>query len=40
MWHPDPYIAAYMPGGTLFQRNPAIPLEVLYPDGIPEGVSR
>jgi len=38
--HPDPYIAAYMPGGSLFMRNPAIPLEALYPDGIPEGVSR
>ena len=38
--HPDPYIAPYMPGGSLFMRNPAIPLEALYPDGIPEGVSR
>ena len=25
--HPDPYISAYMPGGSLFMRNPAIPLE-------------
>ena len=24
--HPDPYIPPYMPGGTLFMRNPAIPL--------------
>jgi len=23
--HPDPYIAPYMPGGTLFMRNPALP---------------
>lgn len=38
--HPDPYIQAYMPGGTLFMRNPAIPLEVMYPDGIPEGYSK
>ena len=38
--HPDNYIAAYMPGGSLFMRNPAIPLEALYPDGIPEGKSR
>jgi len=37
--HPDNYIAAYMPGGSLFMRNPAIPLEVMYPDGIPEGKS-
>lgn len=38
--HPDPYIQAYMPGGTLFMRNPTFPLGFLYPDGIPEGVSR
>ena len=38
--HPDPYISPYMPGGSLFMRNPAIPLEALYPDGIPEGMSR
>lgn len=37
--HADPYIQAYMPGGTLFMRNPALPYEVIYPDGIPEGVS-
>ena len=36
----DPYIHAAMPGGSLFMRNPAIPLEALYPDGIPAGVSR
>lgn len=38
--HPDPVIQAYMPGGSLFMRNPAPPLEALFPDGIPEGVSR
>jgi hypothetical protein len=38
--HPDPYIQPYMPGGSLFMRNPAIPLESLYPDGIPEGKSK
>ena len=38
--HPDPYIHAAMPGGSLFMRNPAIPLEALYPDGIPKGVSQ
>ncbi len=37
--HPDPYIQAYMPGGSLFMRNPAPPLESLFPDGIPEGMS-
>lgn len=37
--HPDPYIQAYMPGGSLFMRNPAYPYELFYPDGIPEGVS-
>lgn len=29
-----------MPGGTLFMRNPAIPLEALYPHGIPPGMSK
>ena len=38
--HPDPYIVSYMPGGSLFMRNPAPPLEALFPDGIPEGVSK
>ena len=38
--HPDNYIAAYMPGGSLFMRNPAIPLEAMYPHGIPEEKSR
>jgi hypothetical protein len=38
--HSDPYIQAYMPGGTLFMRNPAFPNEALYPDGVPDHVSR
>lgn len=38
--NPDPYIRNYMPTGSLFMRNPPIPLEALYPDGIPEGMSR
>lgn len=37
--HPDPYIAPYMPGGSLFMRNSPVPLEALYPDGIPHGIS-
>jgi len=31
--HPDPYCIPYMPGGSLFMRNPPIPLEVCFPDG-------
>lgn len=38
--HPDPYIQPFMPGGSLFMRNPAIPLEALFPDGIPKMYSR
>lgn len=37
--HPDPYIVPYMPGGSLFMRNPSFEPEALYPNGIPEGVS-
>ena len=40
MTHPDPYIKPYMPGGTLFMRNSPPPLEVIYPNGIPDGVSK
>eukprot|EP00616_Rhizochromulina_sp_CCMP1243_P017477 CAMPEP_0118973320 /NCGR_PEP_ID=MMETSP1173-20130426/9802_1 /TAXON_ID=1034831 /ORGANISM="Rhizochromulina marina cf, Strain CCMP1243" /LENGTH=153 /DNA_ID=CAMNT_0006922951 /DNA_START=39 /DNA_END=500 /DNA_ORIENTATION=+ len=36
--HPDSYIPAYMPGGSLYMRNPPLPLSVCYPDGLPEGV--
>jgi hypothetical protein len=38
--HPDKYIAPYLPGGTLYMRNAALPLEAVFPDGIPEGVSQ
>lgn len=27
-----------MPGGSLFMRNPPLPLSVCYPDGLPAGV--
>jgi NADH dehydrogenase (ubiquinone) 1 beta subcomplex subunit 9 len=37
--HPDPYIRNYMPGGTLFMRNPAVPSKFVYPDGPPEGTT-
>ena len=37
--HPEPYLTPYMPGGTLFMRNPAVPLEVCFPDGIPHEIS-
>jgi len=33
MTHPDPYCVPYMPGGSLFMRNPPIPLEICFPDG-------
>ena len=38
--HPDKYITAYLPGGTLFMRNPALPLEAVFPDGIPADVDQ
>mmetsp|Transcript_15132 Transcript_15132/g.20612 ORF Transcript_15132/g.20612 Transcript_15132/m.20612 type:complete len:155 (-) Transcript_15132:293-757(-) len=31
--HPDPYCVPFMPGGSLFMRNPPIPLEICFPDG-------
>merc|ERR1719264_2512026 len=31
--HPDPYCVPYMPGGSLFMRNPPPPLDVCFPDG-------
>ena len=31
--HPDPYCVPYLPGGSLFMRNPPPPLEVCFPDG-------
>ena len=39
--HPDPYCVPYMPGGSLFMRNPPIPIDVCFPDGdIPEDAPR
>ena len=38
--HPDPYINPHTPGGTSFMRNPAIPLKVVYPNGIPAWESK
>ncbi len=37
--HPDQYINPFMPGGSLFMRNSPVPLEAIFPDGIPEGVN-
>mmetsp|Transcript_19346 Transcript_19346/g.22410 ORF Transcript_19346/g.22410 Transcript_19346/m.22410 type:complete len:155 (+) Transcript_19346:138-602(+) len=31
--HPDPYCVPYMPGGSLFMRNPPLPIEICFPDG-------
>lgn len=31
--HPDPYCVPYMPGGSLFMRNPPPPLSICFPDG-------
>mmetsp|Transcript_57433 Transcript_57433/g.171327 ORF Transcript_57433/g.171327 Transcript_57433/m.171327 type:complete len:153 (-) Transcript_57433:1507-1965(-) len=31
--HPDPYCVPFMPGGSLFMRNPPLPMEVCFPDG-------
>jgi NADH dehydrogenase (ubiquinone) 1 beta subcomplex subunit 9 len=38
--HPDPYVVNYMPGSTLYMRNPPLPLSVCYPNGIPEEVQK
>jgi NADH dehydrogenase (ubiquinone) 1 beta subcomplex subunit 9 len=32
--HPDPYVIVHMPGGSKFMRNPPVPLEVCFPDGV------
>jgi hypothetical protein len=40
MIHPDPYIHPMMPGGSSFMRNPAVPLEIVYPNGIPSWESK
>ena len=31
--HPDPYCVPFMPGGSLFMRNPPPPLSICFPDG-------
>lgn len=31
--HPDPYCVPFMPGGSLFMRNPPLPMEVCFPNG-------
>ncbi|GMH75039.1 hypothetical protein TrRE_jg2101 [Triparma retinervis] len=31
--HPDPYCIPGMPGGSLFMRNPPLPMSVCFPDG-------
>jgi hypothetical protein len=33
--HPDMYTLPYMPGGSKFMRNAPLPLEAVFPDGIP-----
>ncbi|GMI51254.1 hypothetical protein ScalyP_jg5905 [Parmales sp. scaly parma] len=34
--HPDRYCDPYMPGGSKFMRNPPLPMNICYPDGIPD----
>uniref|UniRef100_A0A7S2EN98 NADH dehydrogenase [ubiquinone] 1 beta subcomplex subunit 9 n=1 Tax=Trieres chinensis TaxID=1514140 RepID=A0A7S2EN98_TRICV len=31
--HPDPYCVPWMPGGSLFMRNPPLPMDICFPDG-------
>ncbi len=31
--HPDMYTNPYMPGGSRFMRNPALPIRSVFPDG-------
>jgi NADH dehydrogenase (ubiquinone) 1 beta subcomplex subunit 9 len=35
--HPDQYVLPWMPGGSMFMRNPPIPMSVVYPHGPGEG---
>ena len=37
--HPDKYVIPYMPGGSKFMRNAPPNLQVVFPDGIPKGIS-
>lgn len=34
--HPDKYILPWMPGGTLFMRNPPLPFDVVFAGHVPE----
>mmetsp|Transcript_4915 Transcript_4915/g.16110 ORF Transcript_4915/g.16110 Transcript_4915/m.16110 type:complete len:158 (+) Transcript_4915:126-599(+) len=34
--HPDPYVCAYMPGGTLYMRNPPLPRVVVHNWDVPD----
>lgn len=36
--HPDPYVNPYMPGGTLYMRNPPVPLFAVHNGHLAEGV--
>ena len=36
---PDKYICAYMPGGSLYMRNPPLPLHVCHDGHVPEGAT-
>lgn len=36
--HPDKYILPWMPGGTLFMRNPPLPFDVVFAGHVPEDV--
>ena len=31
--HPDPYRIPHMPGGSMFMRNPPLPMDICFPDG-------
>jgi NADH dehydrogenase (ubiquinone) 1 beta subcomplex subunit 9 len=37
--HPDRYIVAYLPGGSLYMRNAPLPLHVCHNGHVPEGAS-
>ena len=37
--HPDRYICAYMPGGSLYMRYPPLPLHVVHDGAVPEGAT-
>jgi hypothetical protein len=39
--HPDPYCVPFMPGGSLFMRNPPPPMSICFPDGnLPDDAPR